>query len=124
MPSVVRSSCEMTHKIERAAHRRELEMVGASRSDKSILPTDPKHADKIPEKQRPEYLYCGAWYHFSCLKQYMESPPFKGGKTCLECGRKIVHPRFSPNEKELERKWQQKQARRKEVEETKDAMGL
>jgi len=93
-------------------------------SDKSILPADPKNAEKIPEKQKPEHLYCGSWYHYKSLEEYIKTPPFKGGKTCLECGRKIVHPKLPTDEKELQRKWNQKQATKREVEETKDAMGL
>ena len=76
-----------------------------------------KKARRIARQQRPERVYCGCWYHHSCLDKYMTEPPF--GAECAregcERGSRVYHPDWSANVKELERAWAGKQARAREI---------
>ena len=47
---------------------------------KPVLPSAPakaaKYLDSDDHKKRPERVYCGHWYHYSCLDKYLTRPPF------------------------------------------------
>lgn len=47
---------------------------------KPVLPNAPakaaKYLDSDDHKKRPERVYCGHWYHYSCLDKYLTRPPF------------------------------------------------
>ncbi len=71
------------------------------------------------KKMKPYRTYCGCWYHKSCLNTLLTQPPF--GVECpnAQCGRRVFHPEWPGDVKQLEREWAAKQARLREIE---DAM--
>lgn len=75
-----------------------------------------KKAIKLAKQKRPVRTYCGCWYHYKCLDKFMTEPPF--GAACLTqgCGRRVYHPDWPGDIKELERAWAKKQARKREIE--------
>ena len=90
--------------------------------DKKVLPSDPKHCSKIPSKMKADRLYCGHFYHHHCLETYMSNPPFDD--TCHVCGAQINHHRFSDTREQLEKRWAQKQARQREIQDLEDLFGM
>mmetsp|Transcript_12170 Transcript_12170/g.19968 ORF Transcript_12170/g.19968 Transcript_12170/m.19968 type:complete len:485 (-) Transcript_12170:927-2381(-) len=82
----------------------------SSKTDKSA---------KEMRKMKPYRTYCGHWYHKSCLNTLLTEPPF--GIECPDanCGRRVFHPEWPGDVKQLEREWAAKQARLREIE---DAM--
>ena len=76
---------------------------------------------KEMRKMKPYRTYCGCWYHKSCLNTLLTEPPF--GIECpnAKCGRRVFHPEWPGDVKQLEREWAAKQARLREIE---DAMGF
>lgn len=76
-------------------------------------------ASKELKKMKPYRTYCGCWYHKSCLNKFLTEPPF--GVECpnATCGRRVFHPEWPGDVKQLEREWAAKQARLREIE---DAM--
>lgn len=74
---------------------------------------------KEMRKMKPYRTYCGCWYHKSCLNTLLTEPPF--GIECpnFNYGRRVFHPEWPGDVKQLEREWAAKQARMREVE---DAM--
>lgn len=89
---------------------------------KKVLPSDPKHCSKIPSKMKADRLYCGHFYHHHCLTEYLSNPPFHD--TCITCGAQINHHRFSDTREQLERRWGQKQARQREIQDLSDLFGF
>jgi len=77
--------------------------------------TDPKHA------KRPVRVFCGHWFHYECLDVWMTQPPF--GKLCPNCNRKVYHPDWPADTKQLEREWATKKAREREISEVLDFLG-
>jgi len=75
-----------------------------------------KKARKSAKLKRPTRTYCGCWYHYDCLGKFMTEPPF--GAACLspDCGRRVYHPDWPSDIKQLERGWAMKQARKREIE--------
>lgn len=74
-----------------------------------------RRAYKVAKQKRPVRVYCGHWYHYSCLDRFMREPPF--GASCPEesCGRRVYHPDWG-DVKALEREWAGAQARKREIE--------
>jgi hypothetical protein len=73
-----------------------------------------KMARRLARKKRPIRTYCGCWYHYSCLDKFMTEPPF--GAACPFDGRRVYHPDWPSDMKELERAWAAKEARKREIE--------
>jgi len=75
-----------------------------------------KKARKVAKQKRPVRTYCGCWYHYSCLNTFMTEPPF--GAACLasHCARRVYHPDWPDEIRQLERTWANKQARKREIE--------
>lgn len=75
-----------------------------------------KKARRAAKLKRPTRTYCGCWYHYDCLNKFMTEPPF--GAACLgrDCGRRVFHPDWPSEIKQLERAWAMKQARLREIE--------
>lgn len=100
-----------------------------------VLPLDPSelksmyvsdHADKkqhnpksTKKKMKPMRTYCGCWYHKPCLNTLLTEPPF--GIECPTdgCGRRVFHPDWPGDIKQLEREWAAREAKKREIE---DAM--
>ena len=68
---------------------------------------------------RPIRCYCGCWYHYKCLDKFMTEPPFGASCPTPGCGRRVFHPDWPDDIKQLERAWAGQQARLREVEDAK-----
>ena len=81
---------------------------------------DPQSSDikarKQAKRKRPIRCYCGCWYHYACLDKFMTEPPFGAACPTPNCGRRVYHPEWPADMKELERGWAMKQARQREIE--------
>ncbi|GMI08687.1 hypothetical protein TrLO_g12664 [Triparma laevis f. longispina] len=78
-----------------------------------------KKARKEMKKKRPVRCYCNCWYHAGCLEAYMTEPPFGGTCQGTCSGGPVHHPDYPEDKRILERTWNSKQARLREME---DAM--
>lgn len=84
-----------------------------------VLLRDPEEVAKDPRK-RVERVYCGHLYHHGCLAKYMKTPPFKDGKFCPSCGKRIFHDKWKVSPELAEARWAHKQARQRELAEVTD----
>ena len=75
-----------------------------------------KQARKEAKRMQPIRTYCGCWYHYLCLDKFMTEPPFGAACPTATCGRRVYHPDWPADIKELERGWAKKQARQREIE--------
>ena len=78
-----------------------------------------KKARKEMKKKRPVRCYCNCWYHAGCLDKYMTEPPFGAACQGTCSGGPVHHPDYPEDKRTLERTWNAKQARIREME---DAM--
>ena len=78
-----------------------------------------KDKSKSKKKMKPMRTYCGCWYHKSCLNTFLTEPPFGLECPTENCGRRVFHPDWPGDIRQLEREWAAKQARMREIE---DAM--
>lgn len=78
-----------------------------------------KHPKATKKKMKPMRCYCGCWYHKSCLDTFLTEPPFGIECPTENCGRRVFHPDWPGDIKQLEREWAAREARKREVE---DAM--
>ena len=78
-----------------------------------------KQSSKEKKKMRPMRTYCGCWYHKQCLNTLLTEPPFGIECPTENCGRRVFHPDWPGDIKQLEREWAASQARMREIE---DAM--
>ncbi|XP_063987514.1 uncharacterized protein LOC135167839 [Diachasmimorpha longicaudata] len=67
-----------------------------------------------------EKLYCGHLFHLKCLRTYMNTPPFHGGKKCPGCGQRVYHDKWGLTDKLAEERWAHAQARAREFAEVVD----
>lgn len=74
-----------------------------------------KKARKLARNLRPMRCYCGCWYHYQCLDKFMTEPPFGAACPKKGCGRRVFHPDWCDDMKELEKAWARQQARIREV---------
>ncbi|XP_065831503.1 uncharacterized protein [Oscarella lobularis] len=96
---------------------------------KKALPEDPKKVTSDPcGDSHVERVYCGHFYHYKCLDKYLQTPPFKGGKPCLhtDCRKRIFHEKWkaSRDPKLAEDRWAHQEAKRRELDEVVDFLGL
>ena len=89
---------------------------------KSVLPEEP--LTELPPSMAIELVYCGHLYHYDCLDQLMKSPPFGEAKKCLNCGRRIFHDKWNVSTKLMEERWAHQEARKREIDEVADFLGL
>jgi hypothetical protein len=75
-----------------------------------------KKQRKLARAQRPMRCYCGCWYHHDCLDKFMTEPPFGASCSTPNCGRRVFHPDWPDDMKQLEREWASLQARKREIE--------
>ena len=69
---------------------------------------------KTKKKQmKPVRLYCGDWFHYSCLDTALTTPPWE--KPCPVCGKKMYHKSWPSDVKMLEKRWASEQAKKREV---------
>eukprot|EP01038_Epipyxis_sp_PR26KG_P006293 gene6293-8667_t len=72
--------------------------------------------------KRPMRTFCGHWLHHNCLDEWLTTPPFI--RQCPICDRRIWHPDWPEDHKQLEKAWQNKEARKREVSDVSDFMGM
>mgnify|MGYP001188463971 CR=1 FL=1 len=97
----------------------------------NLLPEDPNDAKGIfdsKSKQRPRRVYCGHWWHTSCLNQALTLPPF-GLQGCPGigcCGKdvRIWHHEWSRDIRKHEKAWSAKKAREREIQEVAEIFGF
>ena len=58
-------------------------------------------------------VYCGHFYHFKCVDEYVSAPPF--GKACHTCGVPLEHALLTTDVRVLEARWASKQAKEREL---------
>lgn len=99
--------------VEEYAARLPLEPCQACK--KTALPSDPENeALKNPRSEkRPMRTFCGHWLHWNCLNEWLTTPPFV--RQCSTCNRRIWHPDWPEDYKQLEKAWQNKEARKREI---------
>lgn len=84
-----------------------------------------KEAKKIRKgwiQKRPVRTFCGHWLHFDCLDEWLTTPPFI--RHCPVCGKRIWHPDWPEDVKQVERAWQNEQARKREMADVADFLDL
>jgi len=74
-----------------------------------------KNERKQARAMRPVRTYCGCWYHYKCLNTFMTEPPFGASCPSPGCGRRVFHPDWPDDIKQLERAWAGLQARLREI---------
>lgn len=91
---------------------------------KNICHEDPENESmKNPKSdKRPMRTFCGHWLHWNCLNDWLTSPPFI--RQCPICNRRIWHPDWPEDYKQLEKAWQAKEARKREMSDVSDFMGM
>ena len=91
---------------------------------KTVMPADPARQEKAfsSAKDNPERVYCGHWYHYSCLETFMMKPPFDK-KFCSACGEKVYSSKFSTDYAKLEQQWAKEQANQREIDDINDMFG-
>jgi hypothetical protein len=72
--------------------------------------------------KKPMRIFCGHWLHYDCLDNWLSTPPFV--RDCTVCARRIWHPQWPQDPKQLERAWQMKEAARREQSEIGDLLGF
>ncbi len=71
---------------------------------------------------RPMRSGCGHWLHFKCLNEWLTTPPFL--HNCPVCSRRVWHPDWSDDVKTMERAWQSKQAKLREMSDCADFLDM
>jgi len=71
---------------------------------------------------RPVRTYCGHWLHWHCLDKWLTTPPFI--RMCPVCERRVWHPDWPSDHKQLEKAYAMKQARERECNDCADLMGF
>ncbi|KAL3782905.1 hypothetical protein HJC23_004884 [Cyclotella cryptica] len=97
-----------------------ISMYGPTDKNGSDHPQQKQHHPKSTKKKmKPMRTYCGCWYHKSCLNTLLTEPPFGIECPTVDCGRRVFHPDWPGDIRQLERDWAAREARKREVE---DAM--
>jgi len=96
---------------------------------KPVLPENPTEYNTTSGKKaknaaafRPMRTFCGHWLHFSCLDNWLTTPPFI--RQCPVCDRRIWHPDWPEDVKTIERAWQNEQARKREMADVADFLDM
>jgi hypothetical protein len=76
---------------------------------------------ELAAAMKPMRTFCGHWLHFKCLDEWLTTPPFI--RQCPVCSRRIWHPDWPEDVKQIERAWQNEQARKREIADIADFLG-
>jgi len=79
-------------------------------------------ARRARDNAKPMRTFCGHWLHFQCLNEWLTTPPFV--RMCPVCARRIWHPDWPEDHKQLEKAWQANEARKREMCDVSDFMGM
>lgn len=91
--------------------------------EKKVMPDDPKNVVHEPKHVlHADKLFCDHYYHYGCLDTYMKTPPFEGGKKCINCNARIFHDKWKLPPTLIEKRWANKQARQRELDEVVEFM--
>ncbi len=90
----------------------------------ALLPADPAAlvSTATANSKKPMRTFCGHWLHYSCLDTWLTTPPFI--RQCPVCDKRIWHPDWSADVKQLEMAWMNKEARQREMSDVSDFMGM
>lgn len=89
---------------------------------KLVLPEDP--STELLSSSAIEMVYCGHLYHYDCLDRLMTLPPFGEAKKCPACQKRIFHDKWNVSARLMEERWAHQEARKREVDEVADFLGL
>lgn len=81
-----------------------------------------KEAKAQRSRRKPMRTFCGHWLHYQCLDLWLTTPPFI--RECPVCSRRIWHPAWPADHKQLEKAWQKAEAAKREQSEISDLMGF
>ncbi|KAI6653658.1 hypothetical protein LOD99_3553 [Oopsacas minuta] len=85
------------------------------------LPINPIFSNESTDPLYPvRVLCCSHLYHYSCIDQYLKTPPFEGGKKCLACGQRVFHENWKDSVRLMEERWAYKEAKNREMEDVVD----
>ena len=85
------------------------------------LPPDPSSSLDQGDPLFPvRVLCCSHLYHYSCLDQYIKSPPFDSRKKCIRCGERVYNEAWKDTPQLTEEKWAYKEAKNREIEDVED----
>eukprot|EP01036_Dinobryon_divergens_P025885 gene25885-34477_t len=98
---------------------------GARSENISNIPQQQQQQQHQHSNMRPVRSTCGHWLHHKCMDQWLSNPPFL--HHCLLCKTdkiRIWHPDWPEDPKQLEKAWQSKEARKREMADVADFMGM
>jgi hypothetical protein len=90
--------------------------VLAAEPESELAPTAGNSTAKAKNARiamKPMRTFCGHWLHFTCLNEWLTTPPFV--RSCPVCSRRIWHPDWPEDHKQLEKAWQSQEARKREM---------
>ena len=92
--------------------------------DQCVFHDSPEAASMCEKShnRRPMRSLCGHWLHYECLDTWLTTPPFV--RNCQVCGRRIWHPDWPEDIKRLEKAWQSKETKKREMSDVADMMGF
>lgn len=92
---------------------------------KPALTDEPEECETNPNAPMfVEWVYCKHVYHHKCLDEYMQTPPFTGGKKCPKCGARIYHEKWNISPELAENRWAHKEARQRELDDVSEFLDL
>jgi len=91
---------------------------------KNVMPQNPQAPALVSlgHKNRPMRVFCGHWLHHSCLDKWLTTPPF--ARLCPACSRRIWHPDWPQDVKQLEKAWAKKEETAREKNDIASMMGF
>ncbi len=99
-------------------------LVDAASSSSSSSSSSKEERERKEKKEDHKAMrtFCGHYLHRVCLDEWLTTPPFI--RQCPVCERRIWHPDWPQDHKQLEKAWQTKEAARREQSEISDLMGF
>lgn len=94
----------------------------STESTSSSSAKEVKEAKAKKSSRKPMRTFCGHWLHHQCLDTWLTTPPFI--RDCPVCTRRIWHPAWPADHKQLEKAWQKAEAAKREQSEISDLMGF
>lgn len=92
--------------------------------NEDVFPADPNSPSITDQAhpRRPMRVFCGHWFHWECLNEWLTTPPFL--RHCPVDERRIYHPDWTASIKNLERAWANKEARLREIGEVSEFLAM
>jgi hypothetical protein len=104
--------------LQRLAHEpcqacKEYCIIPLSEPSPTTTPQQQPQQQQPDKSKRPMRTFCGHWLHWDCLNTWLTTPPFI--RQCPVCTKRIWHPDWPEDYKQLEKAWQSKEARKREM---------